>query len=78
MLGEVNRRFTAAMTLVSGRNRAAVSYFPSYVMAAADLFSHADEGVAVLVGGSLPPPAAGRCLAAVANEFLPEGHARKV
>jgi hypothetical protein len=41
---------------------------------AANWLSHPHERIAILVGGSLPAPAAGRCPDAVADEFLPEGH----
>ena len=73
MLGEVNRRLTAAITLVSGRDPAAVVDLPRDLVAAADLLSHADERVAVLVGGALPAPAAGRRLHTVADEFFARG-----
>ena len=74
MLGEVNRRLTAAITLVSGRDPTAVVDLPHDLVAAADLLSYPHKGVAVLVGGALVALAAGRCLDAVADEFLPEGH----
>ena len=41
VLGEVNRRLTAAITLVSGRYRAVFSDFPCDVMVAADLIPDA-------------------------------------
>ena len=64
--------------LVPGWDRPAVVDLPGDLVAAPDLLSHPYERVAVLIGGSLPAPAAGRRLYTVADEFLPEGHARKV
>jgi hypothetical protein len=60
--------------LVQGRDSPAIVDLPHDLVTAADLLSHPYESVAVLISGSLPAPAAGRCLDAVADEFLPEGH----
>jgi hypothetical protein len=60
--------------LVPGRNPPPAVDLPHDLVAAADLLSNADEGVAVLVGCVLVALAARRCLDAVADEFLPEGH----
>jgi hypothetical protein len=56
----------------------AVVDLPRDLVAAADLLSHPHERVSVLIGGTLVAPAAGRRLDAVADEFLPESHARGV
>jgi hypothetical protein len=68
------RQPAGVVRLVPGRNPPAIVNLPHDLVAAADLLSHADEGVAVLVGGSLPAPAAGRRLDAITDEFLPKGH----
>jgi hypothetical protein len=49
------------------------SNLPHDLVATADLLSHANEGVAVLVGCALPAPAGGRRLDAVADEFFARG-----
>jgi hypothetical protein len=71
---DTTRQPADVVRLVPGRDPPAVVDLPRYLVAAPDYFSYAYERIAVLVGGSLPPPAAGRCLHAVADEFLPEGH----
>src|SRR5258708_3505197 len=60
--------------LMPGRDAPAVVDLPHDLVAAAELFSHAHQSIAVLVGGSLIAPAARRRLHAVADEFLPEVH----
>jgi hypothetical protein len=66
------RQPAGVVWLVPGQDPPAVLNLPGDLVAAADLLSLPHEGVAVLVGGALPAPAAGRCLDAIANEFLPE------
>jgi hypothetical protein len=68
------RQPAGMVRLVAGRNPPAVVDLPHDLVAAADFLSHPHEGVAVLIDGALPAPAAGQCLDAVANESLPEGH----
>ena len=69
---DARRVSTYMVRLVSGRDRSAVVDLPGDIMTAADFFPDTHERVAVLVDGSLPPPAAGRRLDAVAKEFLPK------
>lgn len=49
--------------------------FPGHVMAASDPLADPHRGVAVLIQGALPAPAAGRRFDAIAKDFLPEDHA---
>lgn len=71
---EVRRVDTACqparvVRLVPGWDRPAVVDLPGDLVAAADLLSHADEGVAVLVGGALPAPAADGVLTQLRMSF---------
>jgi hypothetical protein len=71
------RQPTGVVGLVTGRDPPPVVDLPHDLVASANLFSNPHKRVSVLVGCPLPPPAAGRCLDAVAEEFLPEGHGRE-
>ena len=72
---DARRLSTQVVRLVSGRDWPAVEDLPGDVMTAADFSPHTHERVAVLVDGSLPPPAAHRRFDAGCEGVCPESHA---